>query len=135
MVLRHAVLDANVSHCDTDADAKGTYCAAELKTTVRALAYEAQNGLVATGLRLELAALLGGHGGWRSCEGDRSTSVWSKQLLGTTLATSGTGGADVREGGMCAVGVYRGRRGRWPPRGDLYIEQGEGRVSSREMWI
>lgn len=61
MVLRHAVLDANVSHCDTDAQARGTHCAAELKTTVRALAYKAQNGLVATRLRLELAALLGGH--------------------------------------------------------------------------
>ena len=42
---------------------RNTHCATELQTTVGALSYDTQDSLVATGLGLELATLLGGHDG------------------------------------------------------------------------
>lgn len=41
--------------------ARGTHIATEFQTTMRAAADNTQDGLVAAGLRLELAALLGRH--------------------------------------------------------------------------
>ena len=67
MVLRHTMLDRDKgeSFSRQRHSRKGTYVATELETAMRATTDNAQHGLVAAGLRLELAALLGGHCGRR----------------------------------------------------------------------
>ena len=53
-----------------------THRTTELCSTMRALSDEAKDSGVATGLSLELAALLSGHGGWRIRKAEEVAGRW-----------------------------------------------------------